>query len=189
MKGRLILFASRETTQAEIPADEPSPEMYLYRARTTVLLRRYLRASVELGRVPSLLGREFFRARVTSYRMHNFEDAVIFTHDMERCLNGLDEFSRQVLSHTVLQEYTQEETARIMRVARKTIERAYVEALDRLSAILVDCGMMKRIGTPSEEKSKRVPSDLPPKKPVSRIFACQVGENGYSAASSCKRWK
>jgi len=32
---------------------------------------------MEAGRAPSLLGREMFRGKVTSYRVHSFEDVVI----------------------------------------------------------------------------------------------------------------
>ena len=74
--------------QAELPTHslfcEDEMELGLYRRRTVALLRRYFRASVEVGRLPSLLGREFFRSRVTSYTMRNFEDVVIFVTDMEQ---------------------------------------------------------------------------------------------------------
>ena len=65
----------------------------IYRARVVTMLRRYLQYSIETGRLPSLLGREFFRAKVTSYTVVTFEDRVIFVHDMEKCLEKLDEFS------------------------------------------------------------------------------------------------
>ncbi|HKU24448.1 MAG TPA: hypothetical protein VJQ54_03195, partial [Candidatus Sulfotelmatobacter sp.] len=61
----------------------------IYRGRTVGMLRRYMRYSIETGRLPSLLGREFFRAKVTSYTVVTFEDRVIFVHDMERCLEKL----------------------------------------------------------------------------------------------------
>jgi hypothetical protein len=64
-----------------------NPDLWLYRERTLALLRRYLRISIEVGRLPSLLGRELFRSKVTSYRMTNFEDAVIFVYDVERALD------------------------------------------------------------------------------------------------------
>jgi hypothetical protein len=40
---------------------EEERERRIYRARTVTMLRRYMRYSIETGRVPSLLGREFFR--------------------------------------------------------------------------------------------------------------------------------
>src|SRR5208282_3106417 len=79
--------------QAEPPPSvvfgETEMELWTYRRRTVALLRRYARASVEVGRLPSLLGREFFRSRVTSYTMRNFEDVVIFVADMERAIGKL----------------------------------------------------------------------------------------------------
>jgi hypothetical protein len=36
-------------------------ERRIYRGRTVAMLRRYMRYSIETGRLPSLLGREFFR--------------------------------------------------------------------------------------------------------------------------------
>jgi hypothetical protein len=69
-------------------------DLWPYRIRTRALLRRYARASVEVGRVPSLLGREFFRSRVTSYSMGSFEDVAIFVTDMERMLDKLDKMEK-----------------------------------------------------------------------------------------------
>src|SRR5438445_79638 len=68
----------------------------IYRARTVTMLRRYMRYSIETGRLPSILGGEFFRAKITSYTVVTFEDRVIFVHDMETCLNRLDGFSREL---------------------------------------------------------------------------------------------
>lgn len=41
------------------------PDLWLYRERTIALLKRYLRISIEVGRLPSLLGRELFRSKVS----------------------------------------------------------------------------------------------------------------------------
>jgi DNA-directed RNA polymerase specialized sigma24 family protein len=54
-----------------------------------------------------------------------FEDRVIFVHDMETCLNRLDEFSRQILARNVLQEHDQAATARLLGCAERTV-RNYV---------------------------------------------------------------
>src|SRR5438445_13740109 len=98
-----------------------NPELGLYRRRTVALLRRYLRLSIETGRVPSLLGREFFRTRVTSYHISTFEDVVIFVHVAERCLGRLVEFAQQITSRFVLKDYTREVHARIMASSRQTL--------------------------------------------------------------------
>src|SRR5215471_14991682 len=109
------------------------PDLWMYRARTVALLRKYARLSVEVGRLPSLLGREFFRTHMTSYHMSTFEDVVIFVHDVERSLEKLDGFEQKLVARIVLMEYTQEETARILGCVSKTVVWRYPEALDKLS--------------------------------------------------------
>ncbi len=66
--------------------EEDERELSLYRDRTVLLLRRYMRLSLEAGRLPSLLGRECFRTRFSAYLTHTFEDVVIFVHNVERSL-------------------------------------------------------------------------------------------------------
>jgi DNA-directed RNA polymerase specialized sigma24 family protein len=118
------------------------PDLWLYRDRTVGLLKRYLRYSVQVGRLPSLLGREFFRTRVTSYHAGTFEDAVIFVHDVERALDRLNEFERKLIARIVLQEYTHAEAAHLMGCWRRTVGRRFPEALDRLSDIFLKVGLL-----------------------------------------------
>ena len=115
----------------------------VYRGRTVGMLRRYMRYSLETGRLPSLVGREFFRSKVTRYRVTTFEDRVIFVHDMENCLQRLDELSRQVLARIVLQEYEHEEAAQLLGCSRMTIHRWLLQALDKLSDILLAAGLLE----------------------------------------------
>ncbi|HSB76084.1 MAG TPA: sigma factor-like helix-turn-helix DNA-binding protein [Terriglobales bacterium] len=119
-------------------AGSPDPGLWIYRQRTAALLHRYFRLSLEVGRLPSVLGREFFRSRFSQRRRVMFEDAVIFVHDMECCLEKLDAFSQEVLVWVLLQGYSQEEASRVLGCARRTISRHVPEALDRLSAILIE---------------------------------------------------
>jgi DNA-directed RNA polymerase specialized sigma24 family protein len=119
------------------------PELWVYRDRTRALLLRYLHMSVEVGRLPSILGQEFFRAHVTSYKVSTFEDAVIFVHDVEKSLELLDNFSQELVARVVLQEYTQEEAASLLGCARKTVGRCLPEALDKLSEIFLTRGMLR----------------------------------------------
>jgi len=90
---------------------ERAAELWLDRSRTTALLRRYLRFSIEVGRLPSILGRELFRSKVTSYRMSSFEDAVICVYDVERALNQLNALGQLMIRTMIFQEYTQDEAA------------------------------------------------------------------------------
>jgi DNA-directed RNA polymerase specialized sigma24 family protein len=121
------------------------PDLWLYRERTRALLKRYLRLSVEVGRLPSLLGREFFRARVTVYQVTTFEDSVIFVHDVERSLEQLDMFDKRLIATIVLQDYSQDEAARRMNCGRCTVQRRFPEAMDRLSQIFLEGGLLENL--------------------------------------------
>ena len=125
--------SAEELENAEWALYEEKRERQIYRARTVAMLRRYMRYSIETGRLPSLAGREFFRSQITKYQMATFEDRVIFVHDMERCLEHLDDFGRQVLGRIVLQEYKQEDAARLLGCTRMTVHRKLLESLDRLT--------------------------------------------------------
>lgn len=114
-----------------------------YRGRTAAMLRKYMRYSLETGRLPSLVGREFFRSKVTKYRVTTFEDRVIFVHDMENCLQRIDEFSRQILGRLVLQEYEHEEVAQQLGCTDRTVRRWLREALDKLSEVLLAAGLLE----------------------------------------------
>jgi DNA-directed RNA polymerase specialized sigma24 family protein len=122
------------------------PDLWLYRERTRGLLKRYLRLSVEVGRLPSLLGREFFRARVTAYQATTFEDSVIFVHDVECCLEQLDRFDKQLIAIIVLQDYSQDDAARRMNCGRCTVQRKFPEAMDRLSQLFLEGGLLEGLG-------------------------------------------
>ncbi len=113
--------------------------MAFYRRYTEAILRRYVCMSMEAGRAPSLLGREMFRGKVTSYRVHSFEDVVIFVHDVEKCLAKLDIEQRQIVERVALQEYTHREAARLLGLGLNTVVRQYARAVDLLSRSSARC--------------------------------------------------
>jgi hypothetical protein len=137
--------------QAELPPSvlfgETEREMWPYRTRTAALLRRYARASVEVGRLPSLLGREFFRTRVTSYTMRNFEDVVIFVTDMEKAIEKLSAIDKKLLAMNVLEEYDALEVARLLGCTPRSVRRLLGEALDELARILLAGGLLEEMGS------------------------------------------
>lgn len=137
------------------------PDLWLYRERTVAVLRRYMRLAIEVGRLPSLLGREFFRARVTYYRAQTFEDAVIFVHDVERSLENLGAADKTLIGLIALREYSQEEAARLLGCTRRTVTRFYTDALDRVTEKF----LKREILTPLPAQSPR------------RVEPCQEGED------------
>jgi hypothetical protein len=161
----IVEASSFEQRQRE--AEDRERERRTYRGRTVAMLRRYMRYSIETGRSPSLLGREFFRAKVTSYTVVTFEDRVIFVHDMEKCLERLDEFSRQLIARHILQEHDQVATGKLLHCTERTIRNYMPVVLDVLSEILIEVGLMKR--TESMQRN-----------------SCQEGENDQLHASDCE---
>lgn len=113
-----------------------------YRKRTEGLLRRYMRASMEMGRTPSLIGTTIFRGRASSYRLRTFEDCIIFIFDVEKCLKRLDAESRELIARIALQEYTYEETAKMTQQSERSVGRKYAGALDCLTNILIDADIL-----------------------------------------------
>jgi DNA-directed RNA polymerase specialized sigma24 family protein len=121
------------------------PDLWMYRKKTAALLRRYMRWSMEAGRLPSLLGRELFRAKVTAYTAATFEDRVIFIHDIEKCLNQLASFDREIVARVVLQEHEHPQAARILHCTRRTIERRLPEVLDELSEAFLKARLLEAL--------------------------------------------
>lgn len=121
------------------------PDICMYRDRTVAILLRFFRLSMETGRLPSVLGREFFRTHVTSHSLSSFEDIVIFVHDVERCVDRLEPLSRKLIARVVFQGYTQEEASRLEGYSRRTAIRRYRDAIDQLSEILLRYGILERM--------------------------------------------
>ena len=126
-----------ERQKAAAEETEPAASLAFYRKHTESLLRRYLYASTQVGRAPSILNSPVGRGWVSSRPVRSFEDAVIFVLDVEGCLNRLCAMDRQLLSRIVLQEYTQQETAAMLGMCIRTVSSKLARALDRLTEQLL----------------------------------------------------
>lgn len=133
---------SAAKTPAKAQEDGPAVSVAFYRKHTESTLRRYLYASMQVGRAPSILGEPIARGWVSSRPVRTFEDAVIFVLDVETCLNQLGSLDRQMLSRIVLQEYTQAEAASLLGMSARTISYKFPLALDRLTEKLLESGLL-----------------------------------------------
>ncbi len=136
--------ATRPLAQAADKTSNALPDISLafYRKHTESLLRRYLYASMQVGRAPSILGDPVARGWASSRPIRTFEDAVIFVLDVERCLDRLGALDRQMLSRVVLQEYTQSEAAALMGMSIRAMSYKFPQALDRLTERLLESGLL-----------------------------------------------
>ncbi|HTX75838.1 MAG TPA: sigma-70 region 4 domain-containing protein [Terracidiphilus sp.] len=120
----------------------PVYSLAFYRKHTEKMLRRYLYASMHVGRCPSILNEPLGRGMVSSRPVRSFEDAVIFVLDVESCLAQLRPLDRQILAKAVLQEYEHDEVALMLGIADRTMEVRLGQALDRLTRIMLDLGLL-----------------------------------------------
>ena len=116
---------------------EPRVELAFYRKYTEAMLRRYLRVSMEVGRVPSLMGREMFRGQVSHYTMTGFEDGVIFCVDVERCIAKLPKEDQRFIRRIALQGFTLQEAAPLLGIDFRRCHERYGVALDRLTELFL----------------------------------------------------
>ena len=122
--------------------EKPPARLAFYRKHTESLLRRYLYASMQVGRAPSILGDPVARGWASSRPVRTFEDAMIFVLDVEKCLSRLGSLDREMLSRVVLQEYTQVEAATLIGMGVRTISYKFPMALDRLTEKLLEAGLL-----------------------------------------------
>jgi hypothetical protein len=165
---------SAEPHRGRAEEEDREREQRTYRGRTVGMLRRYLRYSIEAGRLPSVLGSEFFRAKVTTYTVVTFEDRVIFVHDMEKCLDRLDNFSRQLIARHILQEHDQAASGRLLGCTERTVRTYIPIVLDLFSDILLEVGLMKRVVS---DRGNSCPN------------SCQGGLENEITASDCEDGK
>ncbi|MDT8068660.1 MAG: sigma factor-like helix-turn-helix DNA-binding protein [Terriglobia bacterium] len=151
-------FADEQTWEERGGINEECSPWAIYRNHTVVLLRKYFRMSLEIGRMPSLLGGELFRAKVTAYQVHTFEDSVIFVHDMEQCLAKLDYLSRLLIARIFFQEFSHDEVAAELRITRRQVIRRMFDALDRTSEILLERELLEPSYGADLEMTKKPPT-------------------------------
>jgi DNA-directed RNA polymerase specialized sigma24 family protein len=97
--------------------------------------------------LPSLVGREFFRAKLSFYRAVTFEDRVIFVRDVEKCLSRLEYWDQQLIARVILQEHSHAQTAYLLHCSRKTVHRRVQEVLDLLSEDFLKSRLLTELPT------------------------------------------
>ena len=119
------------------------PNLAFYRKHTENLLRRYLLASMLVGRSPVVFRERIERGRSSNRRNYTFEDSVIFVLDVEKALARLSALDRVVLNRVVLQEYTVAEAALLLNKGQRMVGTRLADALNRLTAILIENGTLE----------------------------------------------
>ena len=139
------LFLVKELSAAVEGHDrgEDLSEYSIFRKHTLKLLQHYLRLSLDYGRIPSVLGGEAMRARVSHSKMHTIEDDTIFIHDMSRCLEReLDLEELRMVALIVFMNYTFEEAAAKQGYSIRQTYRMFYDVMDRLTRAFFELGLL-----------------------------------------------
>ena len=142
-KAQLLLLQAAESASVGPPEDiDPRPEMLCFRGQTLAIVRHYFELSCQVGRLPSLLGREFFRARVSHHAIPSFEDQAVFARDVELCLSRLSDYHAEIVTLVGLYDFTIEEVAEMLHRCKSAIHGWFSEALDALSELFLEAGLL-----------------------------------------------
>jgi len=151
------------------------PDALYFRAQTLAIVRHFFEISCQIGRLPSILGREFFRAKVSHRAIPSFEDQVVFVHDVERALGQLSPQNLEVVSLVGLYQYSLEEVATLLGRCRTTVVERFTEALDTLAQIFLTSGLLRedrpdrRLQRFKAEEPPPAVVELPAKKPAASV--------------------
>jgi hypothetical protein len=149
------------------------PDALFFRAQTQAIIRHFFEISCQIGRLPSILGREFFRAKVSHRRVPSFEEQVVFVHDVERAMARLNPQNLEIVSLVGLYQYFLGEATKVLGRSRSTVAERYAEAVDTLAQIFLETGLLRE-----DRPDRRIQRfdqvrgrDLPPKKPAASVAA------------------
>jgi hypothetical protein len=152
---------------------DPRPEMLCFRGQTFALVRHFFELSCQVGRLPSLLGRELFRARVSHRAIPSFEEQVVFIRDVELCLAKLSEDHAEIITLVGLYDFSHSEVAEMLRCSKAWITQRFALAIDSLSEIFLQAGVLSE-GRPDRRQrqvtDRSIPADvLLRKKPPTSV--------------------
>ena len=170
-------LTARQREQIETEeAYRAEADAMFFRSQTLAIVRHFFEMSTQIGRLPSILGREFFRARVSHHAIPSFEDQVLFVHDVERALLKLEERDAEVIVLVGLFHYTLAEAAALIGRSPSTVCSRYADSIDHLAQLFLEAGLLKQ-SRPDRHFRRFANSPdrkLPPKKPSMSVGAGSV---------------
>ena len=190
-KAKALRNETSHNEVLESDAQEPRPEMVCFRGQTLALVRHFFEISSQVGRVSSLLGREFFRSRVSHHTIPSFEEQAVFVRDIELCLAKLGPELAEVLTLHGLYDYSVDEVSQMLHCSRTLVRQYFREALDTLSEIFLGIGLLRENQPDRRQRQLRYRS-LPPdvagaqrKSPATVRRAAQAVSTGECNCGDC----
>lgn len=177
--------------------DGERADLLFYRSQALGIVRHFFEIASQIGRLPSIMGREFFRAKVSHHAIPSFEEQAVFVLDVEAALARLNERDGELVALVGLFHYSMEDVARMLGRSRSYVAQHFADSVDQLAQIFLKTGLLKEDRPDrwplyfSGRKARGDEGVLPPKKPPLSVAAKEyraVGAvTGYSFASRpCK---
>lgn len=160
--------------------DSEREDLLFFRGQTIAIVRHFFEIASQIGRLPSILGREFFRAKVTHHAVPSFEDQAVFVHDVEQAIGKLSDADGEVVALVGLFQYSMEDVAKLLGCSRSWVAKRYVGSIDRLAERFLETGLLReerpdrRIRQFGQDQAEKRVQLLPPKKPVQSACAYEV---------------
>lgn len=190
-KARALLDALEAAPPALAAVPDPRPEMLCFRGQTPALIRHFFEISSQVGRVSSLLGREFFRSRVSHHAIPSFEEQAVFVRDVELCLARLSDEQLHIVTLVGLYDFTLEEVGAMLQSSRAAVHQWFSEAVDALSEIFLAAGLLRE-DRPDRRQQQSMQNPLPPdrtappKKPPQSVQIAPSAATAPRRAAACR---
>lgn len=184
-KPKLPVFRPEDCSEEELLELDPRPEIVCYRGQTLAIMRHFFELSCQAGRLPSLLCREFFRAKVSHHAIPSFEEQAVFVRDVELCLERLSDEHAEMIQLIGLYDFSREEIAAMLRRSRSWVQQRVTEAVDALAEIFLQVGLLKEDRPDRRQRqvtNRSLPADVVAaggKKPCASAEASAGGEGHY----------
>jgi hypothetical protein len=114
-----------------------------FRGQALAIVRHFFEIASQVGRLPSILGRELFRAKVSHHAIPSFEEQAVFVHDVEHALGQLTDRDAEVMALVGLFHYSLDDAAAMLGRSRTGITARFSDALDRLAEIFLETGLLR----------------------------------------------
>ena len=157
---------------------DPRPEMLCFRGQTLAIMRHFFELSCQVGRLPSLLGREFFRARVSHHAIPSFEEQAVFVRDVELCLSRLSDEHAEMIALIGLYDFSRNEIATMLRCTKAWVNRRVAEAVDKLSEIFLQADILRE-DRPDRRQCQVTNRSIPADVAAAGKKACASAEGEY----------
>ena len=171
-KVRVIRGGRKEAEPEDY--DNTRADALFFRGQTLAIVRHFYEIASQIGRLPSILGREFFRAKVSHHAIPSFEEQAVFVHDVEAALGRLREEDAEVIALVGLFQYSLDDVAAMLGRSRSGVAGRFADSIDRLAELFLAAGLPHE-GRPDRRvrhfMAVDVSETMPPRKPAASATA------------------